>query len=158
MYCASIPNQISLMELLNVHNDYVGKGAISSNSSSLKSEEELLKEYLYNGERIASLAREKSERETNLFVQNDFFDQIIKKSYFAKTVSARKKFVFNAFVKLTRDMWEKCKSASVVDNELINYLKRYLNINAEVITDGSRPELDRLIKCFLEKRMFLLKE
>ena len=128
-------NQISLFDfdMFSV-TPYVAQSFVLPSIISYEEDmsEEKINEYLYHGERVLSLLREKKVGNTR-FLPCDFLERFNVSTYVEKKhINKEFEYVSKVAIKQAREMWERNDSASVSTNILLEYLSRYLLINAAI--------------------------
>lgn len=140
---AVIENQLSIF-CLNVSN------VINNPVAIIEPQKNSLADYLYQGERIFSMLREKTEHLR--FVKCDFLERFSLNSYLKKKEEGLgASYVEQIALKQTRYMWELDDSADVSTNELIKFLSKYLLIDATAVTNGSKTEARDILNYLFRK-------
>lgn len=142
-----VANQVSLFDLVMDAAPYVASNFVLPNLISSKNEE-ILNNYLYQGERILSLLREK-KTESLRFLPCDFLERFNISTYIEKkSVGMEVAYVEQTAVRQARELWERNDSAAVSTNALLEYLSRYLLIYAET---ENNSEVKGIIDYFFRK-------
>ena len=114
------------------------------------SEEERLSQYLYQGERILTLLRER--KSVVRYKPCDFLDNFNASTYLEKKhVGLGADYVMKAATRHARELWERNDSSDVASNALLSYLTKYLYVDARNVADDRKPDLRELVEYFFRK-------
>ena len=143
-------NQMSLFELMD--SSFVEPKPVFSHivRADKISEEEKLSQYLYQGERILSLLRER--KSVVHYTPSDFLDRFNRTAYLEKKqVGLGSDYVMKTATRQAREMWERNDSSDVESNALLSYLTKYLYVDARNVDSGMKPDLHGLIASIFYK-------